>query len=948
MSNASTPSDNPTSTPFTSTNSAPFDLESIGAGLPVFQSLGELWDILDNSTTAVIQAPPGTGKTTLIPPAVSHWLHANHIDGTVIVTAPRRVAVRAAARRLGHLSGPSTLGTHVGYSIKGEHTPGDLVEFVTPGVLLRRLLADPSLDGVAAVIIDEVHERQLDTDLVLAMCIELAQLREDFRLLAMSATLNSHAFASLLATGTTRSTSPILSTPAVTHPLDITYQPHPGRAECTREFLHFLADQAIQAVEQHHRQHSALVFVPGQREIEIVARHIEERSTIEVRRLHGGLASKEQDNALRNTRNARIIVSTSIAESSLTVPGVRIVVDSGLSRVPRRDNTRQMTGLVTLGCAQSTADQRAGRAGREGPGTVIRAYSAADYSNAAPDITAEILTSDLSDAALVMLSWGAGADFPLPDAPADAAMTDAIATLTSLGAVEGAEVAAGRVSAGSGVGGVGRGSAADGHDAPGGSGAGFSKPPSSPGGATPALARAGGAMEKLHELRITNLGRALALLPVDPRLGRALLMCGPAAADVVASLADSPRGDLGQLAAGVTKHANRRKAHAQEARRLRAMLASLNANSPAETQSTSPSNERPDGSHGSHAASSHTDETSASHAGATYSPQSGEFWGEREPGVVTALAYPQRIARRVGTTDEYLLAQGTRATLPADLGLSGAPWLAIADVSRSRARTHSASATIRAAARLSERDALRILPVRETLEATVEGGALRGRKIRTAGAIELSSTPCALPKDDAVDALAQHIRQHGLTDFPMFELSAQARQLRDRVNFLHAQLGAPWPDLGKDFSTLEPLEWLGPELEAIAGGSRAAVDMHAALQRVLPWPEALELDSLAPANVEVPSGSHPAVDYSTGRPVLKVKLQECFGLVESPEYAGMKVQFHLLSPAGRPLAVTDDLASFWSGAYRGVRADMRGRYPKHPWPEDPWNAVATSKTKKRL
>lgn len=786
-----------------------FDLTRIGAGLPVADTIAELPALLDAAPTAVIQAPPGTGKTTLVPPAL-----ANHTEGKVLVTAPRRVAVRAAARRLAHLDG-SRLGERVGFTVRGEHHPGELVEFVTPGVLLRRLMSDPELAGVSAVAVDEVHERQLDSDLVLGMLLELVQLRDDLAVVAMSATLDAQRFADLMGAG-------VLSTPAVTHPLEITHAPHPGRTGCTREFLDHLAGQARRAVERSG--HSALVFVPGVREVEHVVGRLPGALP-----LHGSLTAREQDAALTPGDGPRIVVATSIAESSLTVPGVRVVVDSGLSRVPRRDTARQMTGLVTVSAAKSTVDQRAGRAGREGPGEVIRCYSESEYQHLSPHLTPEIATSDLTQAALILACWGTprGEGLPLPDAPPAPAIAAAEAVLRGIGAVD----------------------------------------------------RRGEA---------TALGRRLAAMPVDPRLGRALVECGPAAAETVALLADVPRGDV----AAQLRSLRGERRFEREVRRLRRLA--------------------PEGN------------------------------GVSDPGVITALAFPGRVARREG--DDYLLASGTRAVLPPDSPLKGAEWLAVAEVTRSAGATREgrAGATVRAAARITEDDALAVVGVEEAVTATLEGGRLRGRRIRRAGAIELSSTPVRVPPGQAAEALAEGIRQQGLD---MFRFSEKAATLRERLVFLHERLGDPWPDV----EAADPLEFLGPELDAMAHGRPVEkVDMYPALQRLLPWPEATRLDELAPERLQVPSGNRHRVDYSEGRPVVRVKLQECFGLAESPELAGTPVQFHLLSPAGRPLAVTDDLASFWSGPYRQVRAEMRGRYPRHPWPEDPWSAPATARTKKRM
>ncbi|AGF71227.1 ATP-dependent helicase HrpB [Corynebacterium halotolerans] len=789
-----------------------FDLHRIGRGLPVVETIGELPALLDAASTAVIQAPPGTGKTTLVPPAL-----ANHVRGKVLVTAPRRVAVRAAARRLAQLDG-SRLGECVGFTVRGEHHPGELVEFVTPGVLLRRLMSDPELTGVSAVAIDEVHERQLDTDLVLGMLLELVQLRDDLRVVAMSATLDAARFAELMG-------AQVLSTPAVTHPLEITHSPHEGRLGCTRSFLDHLAEQARRAVER--TGHSALVFVPGVREVEHVVGKLPGALP-----LHGSLTAQEQDAALTPSGQPRIVVATSIAESSLTVPGVRVVVDSGLSRVPRRDAARQMTGLVTVSAAKSTVDQRAGRAGREGPGEVIRCYAESEYRHLTAHITPEIATSDLTQAALTLACWGTprGEGLPLPDAPPAPAIAAAEEVLRGIGAVD-------------------------------------------------------------QRGEATARGRKLVGLPVDPRLGRALVECGPTAAETVAALADAPRGDVGaQL-----RILRGQRRFDREVARLRRLA--------------------PRGD------------------------------GTSDPGVITALAFPGKVARlEGGDNQDYLLASGTRAVLPPDSPLRGAEWLAVAEVTRSGGATREgrAGATIRAAARLTEADALRIVGVEETVTATFEGRRLRGRRIRRAGAIELSSTPVQVPPHQAAEALAEGIRREGLG---LFRFSEKATALRNRLAFLHERLGEPWPDV----DSADPLEFLGPELGAVAHGTPVEkIDLYPALQRLLPWPEATRLDELAPERLAVPSGNRPRVDYSEGRPVVSVKLQECFGLAESPKLSGVPVLFHLLSPAGRPLAVTDDLASFWSGPYGQVRAEMRGRYPKHPWPEDPWSAPATARTRKRM
>lgn len=759
-----------------------FNLERIGAGLPVASVIGELPDI----GPLVVEAPPGTGKTTLVPPAI-----ANKV-GKTLVTAPRRVAVRAAARRLQKLSltDASLPPAAVGYAIRAEHERGELVEFVTPGVLLNRLLRDPGLEGINAVIIDEVHERQLDTDLVLAMCMEVAILRDDFYLAAMSATLDAAAFAEHMG-------AQILSTRAETHPLEVQYAPHPGRLEGTREFYRHVAGLASEALQDDGR---TLVFVPGAREVDMVVEFLRASGT-NATRLHGRLSSAEQDDALNG--NAPVVVATAVAESSITVPGVRRVVDAGLSREPRRD-ARGMTGLVTVSESKASANQRAGRAARLGPGTVIRAFAESDYQHFREDAAPEIATSDLTGAALAMHAWGSP-DLPLLTAPPAAAFREAENLLEMLGAIEGGT--------------------------------------------------------------ITGFGRQLARLPLDPRLGAALLSLGAGAAPTVAAIAEGISGDLA-----------RTQAPKRQVERL-TKLAPAGPPVPA--------------------------------------------------GDVVAAAFPQWVAKRTG--EDYLLASGTRARLASEVaGTMGSPeWLAAAEIQRTNTGSSSGVIIRTAAATTLPEDR-----ITEEYRAALVDGKVQGRKVRAVGAIELTSTPVQLTADQAMEALAD-------LGFEHFTLDDAAQQLKHCLDFLHATLGHPWPDVTQgDY---------GVEIGEVANGASISnVDMKTAMLRNLPWPEAAKLDELAPQRLEVPSGSHPRVDYASGRPVVRVKLQECFGLAHSPVVAGVRVQFHLLSPAGRELAVTDDLESFWNGPYVEVRKEMRGRYPKHPWPLDPWSATATAKTKARM
>ena len=906
-------------------SSAPFNLDSIGSGLVFAESLGELAGVLQKQGAggaAVVQAPPGTGKTTLVPPLVANLAQGSTAEGQprIVVTQPRRVAARSAARRLAALDG-TKLGDRVGYTVRGERQagPATLIEFVTPGILLRRLLADPGLEGTAAVILDEVHERGLETDLLVGLLAEVRQLRGDLMVVAMSATLDAPRFAALLGGNEEGNEdgnmggkhggeangggpAPVVDCPSALHPLETAWAPAPaarldGRG-VTRAFLDHVADTAAashaEALAADPRT-DALVFLPGVWEVSHVAGRLRTRvgPGVEILELHGQASPAAQDRAVSGRQPgepARIIVSTPLAESSLTVPGVRLVVDSGLSREPRRDAGRGMTGLVTVSCSRASAEQRAGRAARQGPGKVVRCYDQKTLGAAPAHQTPEIAVSDLTGAALILACWGApgGRGLALPDTPPPLAMADATEVLRELGAV-----------------------GDDGH--------------------------------------ATELGKALARIPADPRLGRALLVgsalleerkagagsASPArpgfgtAAEVVAAVAGDQRAtgaDLPRLVSTLRSGKDpAARRWAEEARRLDT-LARQAATGVGLPLVEVPSVELPAGS-------------------------------AEQVGMVVALAFPDRVARRVpgDGPERYLLTSGTRAGLPAGSPLAGHEWLAVAEVARADGRDAAGTgAVIRSAAPLTadaaEAAAAHLL--RDSVEAAFSQGKVTARRERRLGAIVLSSTPVPASAADGHAAVARAVEEQGLG---VIGWSTSADGLRRRLALLHRELGDPWPDMSEQALLARLDDWLGPELEALAGGaSTSGIDLADPIRRLLPWPDAARLGELAPEFLEVPSGSRVRIDYPQaeddgGRPVVAVKLQECFGWDRTPRLADGKVavQFHLLSPARRPLAVTDDLASFWSGPYAQVRAEMRGRYPKHPWPEDPWTATATARTNAR-
>lgn len=796
------------------------------AGLPVVERLDELGEL---PARVVVQAPPGTGKTTAIPPAV-----AEQVAGRVIVTQPRRIAARAAARRLATLSGTAP-GEYTGHTVRGDSTTtaSTKIEFVTTGVLLRRLLRDPELPGIDAVILDEVHERHLDDDLALAMVTDLAELRDDLTVVAMSATLDAARWAELL------DADRVLEVPAVLHPLELQWAPHSVPAldarGVTDDFLDHVATVAERALTTRD-QGSALVFVPGVREVDGVVARLRNAGLVAVP-LHGRLSAKEQDAALTDT-GRRVVVSTVVAESSLTVPGVRIVVDAGLAREPRFDQTRGVTGLVTVRESKASATQRAGRAARLGPGLAVRCLAEQDWAGMAAESTPEVLVADLSDALLTLASWGSprGEGMRLPTPLPGAAVLRGENELRVRGLIDDAGL-------------------------------------------------------------ITELGREVARLPLEPRLGAGLYAgtrrYGSQAAEIVAMLADEASGDLAQELTRLRRDRPRR--WVSETARLARMVG-----------------------RGKNAAE-------------------GDALG-----FIVATAKPEWIARR-RAHDEFLTISGTRLTVPRGTGIES-DWIVAWE-----AQLVGPRSLIRSYVAIDEALALEVGKPTTVAEATFDD-RVRLRSVRNLGAIELGVTNAAVTPEHGEQAIRDALAQRGLD---LFRWTEDARQLRNRLALLHRTLGEPWPAVDDASLVARIDEWFGPELQQLSrGASIRNIDLSTALRRLLPWPAATRFDELAPERLEVPSGSRIRLNYpdDDGPVVCAVKLQECFGLTETPTICDGRVRIllHLLSPAQRPLAVTDDLASFWANAYSQVRAENRGRYRKHPWPEDPVNAIPTSRTNKAL
>ncbi|MBE1537329.1 ATP-dependent helicase HrpB [Actinomadura algeriensis] len=841
--------------------------------LPVHRAVPDLRAALASHGAAVLAAPPGTGKTTLVPLALAGLaLPAPAPEGKITVVEPRRLAARAAARRMAWLLGERP-GRRVGVTVRGEHRPGSRIEVVTTGVLLQRLQDDPELPGTDVVIMDECHERHLDADTALAFLRDARDaLRPDLRLVAASATADTAPWSRLLGD------APVVETAAALHPVEVVWAPPsrpvppPHGMRVDPALLAHVAATVRRALSE--RDGDVLCFLPGAGEIARVAGLLRD-APAEILQVHGQAPPAAQDAVLAPGARPRVVLATSVAESSLTVPGVRLVVDSGLAREPRTDHARGLGALTTVRASRAAAEQRAGRAGREAPGAVYRCWAEHDHARLPARPRPEIELADLTGFALQAACWGDpdARSLALLDPPPPAALDAARATLHAIGAV-----------------------AADG--------------------------------------RVTGRGRRLARVGVHPRLARALLdgarEVGPrAAAEVVALLSEpAPRAAGDDLTAAWRAlrrpgpPADAADAHAarwrDESRRLQAALPEQK----------------------------HTPAAPAGRGGASVG--GGGRGDDGVAGVVVALAFPERVARvRVEGGRDFLMASGTGAVLGDGSALAGARprWLAVAAADRPAG---AASARIRQAVAIDE-DVARFAaaPLAAAGEEVAwRDGDVVARRVERLGAIELDARPLRDPDPERVRAaLRDGVRALGTG---VLTWTPAATALRERLAFLHRALGEPWPAVDDAALLAHVPDW------ATAAGARgraglARIDVAAALRGLLPWDLAARLDELAPERIEVPSGSRIRVDYAPDRPVLAAKLQELFGWEAAPRLAGgrVPVAVHLLSPAGRPAAVTSDLASFWREGYRAVRAELRGRYPRHPWPDDPVAAVPTKRTNRR-
>lgn len=828
---------------------------------PIDPLLPRIRESLAAHPRLVLEAPPGAGKTTQVPPAL---LEAPWLEGRkILMLEPRRVAARAAAMFMAKQRGED-IGRTVGYRIRFESrvSAETRIEVVTEGILTRMLQDDPMLEGVGAILFDEFHERHMAADLGLALALDVqAQLREDLRIVVMSATLDGERLAQFL-------DAPRLSSEGRSYPVDISH--FPARRDEKTEH------QVRRAIEHALASHPGdlLVFLPGQREIARVQQLVEHVDA-EVLALHGELPVEQQSRVLQPSPDARrrVVLATNVAESSVTLPGVRVVIDTGLAREPRFDPVSGFSRLDVVPIAQASADQRAGRAGRVAEGWAYRLWPQSQRLE--PQRRPEIAQVDLSGLALELALWG-GSDLRFPDVPPAGALAAARDLLQRLGALDGATV--------------------------------------------------------------TPLGKRMLVLGTHPRLAAMLLAPDDPVEQALAC-------DLAALveARDPLRAAPGRPRSDALADRWHALAAFRGGRSPAD----------------------------ASRSGLAQIDAASRQWRRRlrldrlppqhvaahALGDVLLHAFPDRIARRHPVDPlRYQLATGRTVRLFDDSLLRGEPWLVVNEL-----RDEMRDARILQAAPLDEARLERDFPSRFSTEDRVvwdaDARAIAAVRERRFDRIVLESKP--LPKPDPsrfADALVDAVRQLGLDALPWTDA---LRQWRDRVRGLRAwmpELADALPDLSDDalLATLDA--WLKP---ALSGKTRldamSEQDLGDALKSCVDWSTRQRIDALAPVRIAVPSGLERAITYATDddgtpqSPVLAVKLQELFGLADTPRIADGRVPLtlHLLSPAGRPLQVTQDLRGFWERTYPDVKKEMKGRYPKHPWPEDPWTATATHRAKPR-
>lgn len=808
--------------------------------LPVEEVLPQLRAALAARGEAVLVAPPGAGKTTRVPPALLNEDWA--AGGKIILLSPRRIAARAAASRIAAERG-ERVGETIGYRVRLDSRigPKTRVEVVTEGVFTRMILDDPELSGVACVLFDEFHERSLEGDLGLALARETqAALRPDLKLVVMSATLDAARIAALLGD------APVIVSEGRMFPVARVYRP---RAVAAR-----LEDEVAAAVRSalSAERGSALVFLPGVREIERTAEVLRASvgdPSVDIRPLYGAMGPADQDAAIAPSPAGRrkVVLATSIAETSLTIDGVRIVVDAGLARRPRFEPALGLSRLETVRASQASITQRAGRAGRLEPGVCWRLWSEGE-TRALPEFDRpEILDADLSGLALDLAAWGASDPGALAwlDPPPKAAWAEAIALLKRIRALDG-----------------------DGH--------------------------------------LTEHGRAVARLPLSPRLAHMVIeagRCGEALLGARIAMVLTEQG-LGGRSADVRdrlhRFASERGARAEAARALADRIARVAGGARGDCD-------------------------------------------EAQAGVILALAYPDRVAKSRGGA--FTMVNGRAASIEMASPLAREPYLVIADISGAAGR---AQILLGAPITLAEIEDMFGAEIENTTSANVDPatGAIRGRRVRQLGRVTLSEAPLErMSGAELEQALLNAVRDDGLALLDWDEAAVQARA---RVAFMRGLEGEVWPDWSDEALGAGAETWLAPALSGVA--RLKDVDVAAALLASLPYELKRKLDADAPTRFETPAGSSLTVDYAAdGGPALDVRLQELFGQDKHPSVASGRVplSLRLLSPAHRPVQTTKDLPGFWRGSYAAVRSEMRGRYPKHPWPEDPLTAPPTRRAKPR-
>jgi ATP-dependent helicase HrpB len=828
--------------------------------LPIDGVLDTLGAALAARDAAVLVAEPGAGKTTRVPLALldAPWLG----DGRIVMLEPRRLAARAAARRMAATLGEE-VGATVGYRVRGESrvSRATRIEVVTDGLYLRRLQREPDLAATGIVIFDEFHERGLETDLSLALTLDArAALRPDLRVLVMSATLDAAAVAKLL------DDAPVVRSTGRSFPVAIRHLERPALGE--------RLDRAVAAAIRRaiaEEPGSALVFLPGVAEIRRVAAELAPETLprdTTLTALYGDMPLEQQDAAIRPAPAGRrkIVLATSIAETSLTIEGIRIVVDAGLSRVPRFDPNTGMGRLETVKSSRASAEQRAGRAGRLEPGACYRLWSEPEHRALPPFAAPEIREADLAGLALELARWGVRdvAALRWLDPPPAATLQQARETLRGLGALDAEE-------------------------------------------------------------RITGHGHAMAELGLHPRIAH-MLIAGKARG----------HGALACTLAGLIGERDPLRSRPGQSR-------------PADLRNRVEALRGEDAGAGFDRGAVAAARKLARDLRRQLDLAADESGASEECGELVALGWPDRIAQRRGEPGQYRLANGRGAFLAPEDGLAREEFLAVADLDGGMREARIFLAAPIARATIEDLFA-------ERIETTASVGwdpreeAVQALRVRRLGALVLHRARYDdAPPELLVEGMIAGLRMLGIDALPWTPAS---RALRQRIAFLAARdPEGGWPAVD-DTALLAGLEtWLGPHL---AGCTRRAqlsrLDMHAALGDLLDWEHRRRLDAEAPTHVEVPSGSRLPVDYADpAEPALDVRLQEMFGAADSPAIARGRVRLtlRLLSPAGRPLQVTRDLAGFWRGSYADVRREMRGRYPRHPWPDDPLAALPTRRAKPR-